>query len=251
MGKAPLHLRKRQAIEQTTNTTDQPQQRKDTNVNRSLINSTTDTSSIRTSLLSQILVSLAVSKLPLTQWTPRFEDARVTQAVDSIEKGYPSKIDNATLARAARMHPSASFGSFGSAQGVPHFAYLMSLRLEEACILLHFDEASLDEIAQKTGFGDATTSPAYSPEARNCSREVQEVVNVSKRLVQGYNRLIASPATECFGDRRIHEITFSKYDLKPRVRKVRSHVNVPSCCDRVYSRFPLPGALGNALGASV
>src|SRR5882724_6284618 len=78
---------------------------------------TTDTSSIRTSLLSQILVSLAVLELPLTEWSRRFEDARITRAVDSIGKAYPSKINNATLASEARMHPSAFIRLFRQCAG--------------------------------------------------------------------------------------------------------------------------------------
>jgi AraC-like DNA-binding protein len=147
---------------------------------------TTDTSSIRTSLLSQILVSLAMSKLPLTQWTPRFEDARVTQAVDSIGKTYPSKIDNATLARAAHMHPSAFIRLFRQCAGCTPHRYLMSLRLEEACTLLHFDEASLDEIAQKTGFGDRNYFTRVFSRSQNCSpAKYRKLVNVSNRLRPG------------------------------------------------------------------
>jgi AraC-like DNA-binding protein len=147
---------------------------------------TTDTSSIRTSLLSQILVSLAVLKLPMTQWTPRFEDARVTRAVDSIGKAYPSRIDNATLAHAARMHPSAFIRLFRKCAGCTPFRHLMNLRLEEACTLLHFDEASLDEIAQKTGFGDRNYLTRVFSRSQNCSpAKYRRLVNVSNRLRPG------------------------------------------------------------------
>jgi AraC-like DNA-binding protein len=147
---------------------------------------TTDTSSIRTSLLSQILVSLAVSKLPLTQWAPRFEDARVTQAVDTIGKAYPAKIDNATLARKARMHPSAFIRLFRQCAGCTPLRYLMNLRLEEACALLHFDDASLDEIAQKTGFGDRNYFTRVFSRSQNCSpAKYRNLVNVSNRLRPG------------------------------------------------------------------
>jgi AraC-like DNA-binding protein len=136
--------------------------------------------------LSQILVSLAVAELPLIRWTPRFEDARVTQAVDSIGKAYPAKIGNATLAREARMHPSAFIRLFRQCAGCTPLRYLMNLRLEEACTLLHFDDASLDEIAQKTGFGDRNYFTRVFSRSQNCSpAKYRKLVNVSNRLRPG------------------------------------------------------------------
>lgn len=145
-----------------------------------------NTASIRTSLLSQILVSLSLLEIPRTEWAPRFEDPRVTCAVDSIAREYPARIDNATLARKARMHPSAFIRLFRQCTGHTPLNYLMNLRLEEACSMLHYDEASLDEIAEKTGFGDRGYFTRIFSRKLHCSpAKYRKLVNVSNRLRPG------------------------------------------------------------------
>ena len=142
-----------------------------------------DTASISASLLSQILVSLALLELPANEWVPRFEDSRITQAVESITEAYPARIDNATLAREARMHPSAFIRLFRQCTGQTPLSHLMNLRLEEACNLLHYDEASLEEIADKTGFGERGYFTRIFSRDFNCSpAKYRRLVNVSNRL---------------------------------------------------------------------
>lgn len=143
-------------------------------------------SNIKTSLLSQVLVSLALLELPLEKWAPRFEDPRITGAADSIARAYPSKIANATLARKARMHPSAFIRLFRRCTGHTPLNYLTNLRLEEACTMLHYDEASLDEIADKTGFGERGYFTRVFSRSLNCSpAKYRKLVNVSNRLRPG------------------------------------------------------------------
>ena len=147
---------------------------------------TGDTSNIRTSLMGQMLVSLALLELPPGDWAPRFEDSRITRAVDSIAKEYPSKIDNTALARKARMHPSAFIRLFRQCTGHTPLNYLVNLRLEEACSMLHYDEASLDEIAEKTGFGERGYFTRIFSRNLNCSpAKYRKLVNVSNRLRPG------------------------------------------------------------------
>lgn len=146
----------------------------------------TDTSSIRTALLSQILVSLALLGLPSTDWAPRFEDPRITRAVASIAEAYPARIDNLTLAREAHMHPSAFIRLFRRCTGHTPLQHLMNIRLEEACSMLHHDEASLDEIAEKTGFGDRGYFTRVFSRALSCPpARYRTLVNVSNRLRPG------------------------------------------------------------------
>lgn len=146
----------------------------------------TDTASLRTSLLSQILVSLALLELPLIEWAPRFENTRITRAVDSIAKEYPAKIANTVLAREARMHPSAFIRLFRQCTGHTPLNFLVNLRLEEACSMLHYDEASLDEIADKTGFGERGYFTRVFTRGMNCSpAKYRKLVNVSNRLRPG------------------------------------------------------------------
>lgn len=144
---------------------------------------TADAASIKTSLLSQILVSLALAELPLADWSPRFADPRITRAVDAIAKAHHSRITNTTLAREAGMHPSAFIRLFRQCTGHTPLQYSMNLRLEEACAMLHYDEASLDEIAEKTGFGDRAYFTRIFSRSLNCPpAKYRKLVNVSSRL---------------------------------------------------------------------
>lgn len=154
--------------------------------NRIVAQITADTSSIRTSFLSQILVALALLELPAKDWTPLFEDQRITRAVDSISKAYPARIDNRTLAREARMHPSTFIRLFRQCTGHTPRNYLTNLRLEEACSMLHYDDASLDEIAEKAGFGDRGYFTRVFSRSMNCPpARYRKLVNVSNRLRPG------------------------------------------------------------------
>ncbi|PTY07944.1 hypothetical protein DB347_06900 [Opitutaceae bacterium EW11] len=145
-----------------------------------------DTSSVRISLLAQILVSSALLQLPSTDWTRRYEDPRITRAVETIANRYPRKVGNVALAREARMHPSAFIRLFRQCTGHTPLEYLTNLRLEEACSMLHHDDASLDEIAEKTGFGDRGYFSRMFSRSLNCPpAKYRTLVNVSNRLRPG------------------------------------------------------------------
>jgi AraC-like DNA-binding protein len=145
-----------------------------------------DPTNLRSSLFAQVLVSLALAELPRDEWAPRFGDARITQAVGAIAKAYPGRLANAVLARRARMHPSAFIRLFRQNTGHTPLAHLMKLRLEEACTLLHYEESSLDEIAEKTGFGDRHYLTRVFSRDMNCTpARYRKLVNVSNRLRPG------------------------------------------------------------------
>ena len=145
-----------------------------------------DTRSISASLMSQVLVSLALLELPLMGWAPRFEDPRITDAVEAISKAYPAKLSTAKLARQAHLHPSSFIRLFRECTGHTPLKHLVNLRLEEACFMLHYDQASIDEIAEKTGFGERGYFTRVFSRAMNCSpSKYRQLVNVSKRLRPG------------------------------------------------------------------
>ncbi len=142
-----------------------------------------DPSDIRASLLSQSLVATALLELPSEGWVRRFEDPRISRAVESIAKAYPARIPNARLARAARLHPSSFIRLFRQCTGHTPLAHLTNLRLEEACSMLHYDEATLEEIAEKTGFGERGYFTRVFSRSMSCSpARYRRLVNVSNRL---------------------------------------------------------------------
>jgi AraC-like DNA-binding protein len=142
-----------------------------------------DTASLAISFLAQMLVFSALLEIPPGGWAQRFEDPRVTRAVASIREKYPDRIANTTLAREAWMHPAAFIRLFRRCTGHTPLQSLMNLRLEEACTMLHYDEASLDEIAAKTGFGERGYFTRVFTRGMNCSpARYRKLVNVSSRL---------------------------------------------------------------------
>ena len=116
----------------------------------------------------------------------RNRDPRITRAVNRILSAYPGKLANATLAREARLHPSAFIRLFRQCTGHTPLNYLMNLRLEEACSMLQYDEDTLEEIAGKTGFGDRNYFSRIFSRKLNCSpARYRQLVNVSSRLRPG------------------------------------------------------------------
>lgn len=141
-----------------------------------------DATSHRSALWSQMLVADALSMLPKELWTERFEDARITRAVGAIREAYPRRLPNPTLAREAGLHAASFLRLFARHTGHTPRAYLMHLRMEEACSLLHHDEASLDEIAERTGFCDRSYFTRVFTRRMNCSpAHYRRLVNVSER----------------------------------------------------------------------
>jgi AraC-like DNA-binding protein len=133
--------------------------------------------------MAQMLAASALLELPAAEWSPRYEDPRVTQAVEAIAAAYPRRIGNVRLAREAHLHPSAFLRLFRQCTGHTPLQHLTSLRLEEACSMLHFDDASLDEIAEKTGFADRAYFTRVFSREMNCPpARYRKLVNVSNRL---------------------------------------------------------------------
>lgn len=142
-----------------------------------------DTSDIRASFEGQMLVASALMELPVEGWTRRYEDARVSRAVERLAESYPSWPGNDVLAREAGMHPSAFIRLFRRATGHTPLQHLVNLRLEEACSMLHFDDATLDEIADRTGFGERSYFTRIFSRNMNCTPAAyRRMVNVSNRL---------------------------------------------------------------------
>jgi AraC-like DNA-binding protein len=145
-----------------------------------------DTSDIRASFEGQMLVASALMALPVEGWTRRYEDQRVSRAVEHLAKDYPAWPGNVALAREAGMHPTAFIRLFRRATGHTPLQHLVNLRLEEACSMLHFDDATLDEISERCGFGDRAYFTRIFSRNMNCTPAAyRRMVNVSNRLRPG------------------------------------------------------------------
>ncbi len=114
----------------------------------------TDATTLDVSLRAQALLSLVLLTVPESHWAPRWEDARITAAAATIRGAYPRRLANAQLAHDAGLHPGAFIRLFRQTTGHTPGGFLANLRLEEACVLLHYSDLSIDEVAAKTGFPD-------------------------------------------------------------------------------------------------
>lgn len=145
-----------------------------------------DTSDIRASFEGQMLVASALLALPVEGWTLRYGDARVSRAVAHLAESYPAWPGNDALAREAGMHPTAFIRLFRLATGHTPLQHLVNLRLEEACSMLHFDDATLDEIAERCGFGERAYFTRVFSRNMNCTPAAyRRMVNISNRLRPG------------------------------------------------------------------
>lgn len=144
-----------------------------------------DTTTLDVSLRAQALLSLTLLTVPETDWAPRWEDPRITAAAAAIRAAYPRKTANAALARQAGLHPGAFIRLFRETTGHTPGEYLANLRFEEACVLLHSSELSIDEVAAKTGFADrGHFSRRFAARIGIPPARYRKLVNTDNRLRQ-------------------------------------------------------------------
>lgn len=97
------------------------------------------------------LVLLAAADLPAIE-VPR--DPVVTNAAAYAVRNIDRVVSTAELAAAAGCSERTLRRRFRQTTGTSPTAYALAKRIERACILLHFSQSSIDEIAQATGFCD-------------------------------------------------------------------------------------------------
>ena len=80
----------------------------------------------------------------------------VSRAIVYMEQHFARRIELARLAECARLSPTYFCSSFHAATGMTPWEYLIRLRLEKAKQLLRNSDFTVSEIAQRTGFCDAS-----------------------------------------------------------------------------------------------
>ncbi len=80
----------------------------------------------------------------------------IARAIVYMERHLAQKIELVRLAECARLSPSYFCSSFHAATGMTPWEYLIRLRLEKAKQLLRNSDFTVSEIAQRTGFCDAS-----------------------------------------------------------------------------------------------
>lgn len=79
-------------------------------------------------------------------------DARILKSLAYLEDHIEAS--NSALARAANLSSHAFCTLFTAQTGYSPHAYLCEKRIEKACLMLHFSDASIKEIAEETKFCD-------------------------------------------------------------------------------------------------
>jgi AraC-like DNA-binding protein len=81
-------------------------------------------------------------------------DSRIVKIIELLDKNTSWVFSNEELAEKVNMSRNGFIRLFSTETGISPLQYSRSKRIEKACLLLHFSEQSIDDIALKTGFQD-------------------------------------------------------------------------------------------------
>jgi len=104
--------------------------------------------------LYSLLFSL-LGKIPADAWRKRILDARVINGIRYMDENiHQTEIRNSSLAGIGGMSVNAYARYFKEQTGYSPRKYLLRMRTEKACNLLHHSDLSIDQIASACGFSD-------------------------------------------------------------------------------------------------
>ena len=104
--------------------------------------------------LYSLLFSL-LQLIPADSWRNRILDSRIINGIRHMEKNIQEiKIRNSSLAEIGGMSVNAYARLFKEQTGYSPRKYLLRMRTEKACNLLHHSDLSIDQIASDCGFSD-------------------------------------------------------------------------------------------------
>jgi transcriptional regulator GlxA family with amidase domain len=104
--------------------------------------------------LYSLLFSL-LHQLPPTTWKNQNLDSRILQGIRYMEQHIrETDISNGLLAAQGGMSVNAFARLFKDQTAFPPRKYLLRMRVEKACNMLHHSDLSIDQIASECGFSD-------------------------------------------------------------------------------------------------
>lgn len=106
------------------------------------------------SLSIKSLISDLLSEVPESNWTAITKDHRILEVLKYAENNINNELGNPILAEQAKMATNAFTRLFTEEIGTSPQKYIKKIRIDQACILLHHSNVSIDEVAIKTGFAD-------------------------------------------------------------------------------------------------
>jgi len=100
------------------------------------------------------LIIETLLRLPDRIWQSENIDQRIFKSIKFIEANYKNKITNEALADDANMATNSFARLFKSILGTSLQQYILKVRIEAACNLIHHTDKSLDDISYDCGFSD-------------------------------------------------------------------------------------------------
>ncbi|ADY52623.1 transcriptional regulator, AraC family [Pseudopedobacter saltans DSM 12145] len=100
------------------------------------------------------LINEVILNIKSDTWRYETIDQRVFTAMRMIEKNFQSKISNEELAEKASMAVNSFSRLFKVSTGISIQQYLIKVKIENACSIMHHTDKTIDEIAYDCGFFD-------------------------------------------------------------------------------------------------
>ncbi len=100
------------------------------------------------------LLNCFLGMIPEKHWPQNVNDQRIAGTISWIRKNYTDKISNSDLAERINMSTNGFARLFRQEMMFSPKEYIISLRLQRACIMLHETDKTIKEIAENCGFCD-------------------------------------------------------------------------------------------------
>lgn len=110
--------------------------------------------SFQEGLRTKQLVADCLLQLPAEIWASGNIDHRILRSIKFMETAFKKKITNEQLADAANMATNSFARLFKMSTGTTTQQYILKLRIQASCNLMHHSNKSLDEISFECGFSD-------------------------------------------------------------------------------------------------
>jgi AraC-like DNA-binding protein len=105
-------------------------------------------------LRTKQLISNCLLQLPEDIWESGNVDHRILKAIKYIEGNFQARITNEQLAAIATMATNSFARLFKMSTGMPAQQYILKLKVQASCNLIHHTNKSFDQISFDCGFSD-------------------------------------------------------------------------------------------------
>ena len=108
---------------------------------------------VKNLLLNTIITELLFA-IPDDEWATSSSDERVKSTIKHVDLNLVDKLSNESLAKRINMATNSFARLFKTETGTALQQYVLTRRVDKACMMLHHSNASIEEIAEECGFCD-------------------------------------------------------------------------------------------------